>query len=694
MLKQVTLFFNTGFNSINFPADPQTLYLFENKNYPVMDLVQENFLSAIKIKATEEEILDADYLRIGDAYYSIEGYAMNSVDVVSLAITQNAILSVGGLNELEFITGEVYRSTALNHIDMDFDDYRIQDELLSYSERRPTKKYRAYSKKDNIAGGVSYEKGWYGSASDWYEAHGSGYDLDIYTSMYDDTVPEKPSDLEIQEVLGEEGAAAWSTLQTAWIGRREFETVITMSGHDIAHATDIRFEMPAVSMYTGPGILNAALVMNGFGINNFIIDSYTIPRDFVDVISTNGHILELNGKSNRARIGLGLNYEEVLDPDRKLRNLNPIIREVIANQAIEVTIESMMTGESNTLPLSDVDVEKFPNGLRRINIDMIADPSPNGCPYYKLVVKDHYGESGTVEGNAVDTMLGSIRGATWMPNPLLFERSGFTRDMTSAKVNQAYRRTMFDNSKEYDYSMYFNNLTGKIANTASLGAIQAYDAEANLQQAYRDNLYYGMNKRTADNSLAISLNKDQRLLNAHSTNSGLQMNAMMNAAGNVVSAGQDWHAIQSSQLLSHGNMQAQYAAEMLQLGLAHPGRELELRFPISDNGQLLLGNGIMVNIRSINETDLDRYIRALQLYGVACNGKMDIQFVTRYNNEPYHYIQAHGVSVKYSENASRVRKINKQLLSAITDMFAVGFRVWYEKPTDESYKKMYVEEDQ
>lgn len=700
MLKQVTLFFNTGFNSINFPADPQTLYLFDNTQYPVMDLVQENFLSAIKIKASEDEILDADYLRIGDAYYSVEGYVMTSQDIAMLSVTQNAILSVGGIDKLEYITGEVFRSTAINHLDVDSTNYALQDELLTYSERRPTRKFAAYGNDygdDFDDGGIAYENKWYGGVNEWAMDHDTEpYDQDIYTSLYDDEVPEKPSDIEAEELLGESGAAAWATLQTAWIDKKKFDTTITIRGLDMSSRDDINYDMPGVSMYTGYKILNAAIVMNGFGISNFIIDSYTIPRDFVDIESSNGHITRLYGKCNRATLPIGDRYENLIG-SKLVSDLDNKIMNIIANQVIDVTIESMTTGDTNTVRLSDIQivgtgVETDP---RSIAIDLMADPSPTGCPYYKLLVKDRYGGTVATDGNPIDTLLGSIRGATWLSNPLLFERTGFARDLASAQINQGLRRTMFDNSKEYQTSMYFNNLAGKIANTASMGAIDAYDINANTAQAFRDNYYDKLINSTETNYLEMGYRGSQRTSNANAANNKIQFGGIVNAVGNVVSAGRDWHAVMQSQELAHENMKAQYAAEMMQLGLSHPGRELVMRFPISDNTQLAIGNGIMISVKSISRRDLDRYVRTLQQYGVACYGKMDKMMVKRYDDEPYNYIQAHGVTVKYQDqNGNNRRKINKQLLSAITDMFTVGFRLWYEKPDEFAYQRMYVKEDQ
>lgn len=692
MLKQITLFFNTGFNAINFPANPQTLYLFENRQYPVMDLVQENFLSSIKIKATEDDIIDADYLRIGNAYYSINSYVMTSTDVVSFSVTQNAILSVGGIDELEYITGEVSRSTALDYIDMNFEDYTLQDELLSYSERRPTVRTRAFDNMSNVPlHQATYKYPWPGDEA---EA------VNIYTSVYDDNVPEEPSETDKNALLGEAGAAIWNTLETAWVGARTFDTFIHMVGHDAMQSSNIVYEMPGVSMYTGAPILYAARVMNGFGINNFILDSYSIPAGFVDCnIGYSGHVTDLIGKSNRAYVSLGLDYESVLGKDWQLRELNPIIKDVIANQAIEVTIESMVNGANNTVRMAELSRHANPGAAENnvfIGVDMIADPSPTGAPYFKLVTKERYGDSGTVDGNVIDIMMGSIRGATWMRNPILFDGYGKNRDMLLLDSQNALRSTMFEHSVDYQDSAYWNDIYGRVVNTATLGLVDTYKGNANWENAHASNTYdFLLNwDGKATTEADIMTRAHQRLSGANSSNLGIGVGFFTTALGNIVQSGQSRDLMQAGRTQSIADMGAQRNAELQQFAITHPGFQFELRYPISDNGQLLYGNGIMITVRSMSENDLNRYIRILQQYGIACTGKMNRLLVSRFNNEPYHYIQAQGVTVKYADDATVKRKINKQLLTAIGDMFAAGFRIWYEKPEDDSYKRMYVKEEE
>lgn len=694
MNKSITLYFNTGFNAINFPANPEMLMLFDHKDYPAMDLVQENFLSSIRIKAFEDEIIDADYLQIGNAYYSIDAYLMSSSDIVTFSISQNAILSVGGIDELEYITGEVARSTAIDFIDMNFDDYTIKDELLSYSERRPNLKLTAFGTDYDLLSDVEYEKKWYGSADKWYEDNGNSYLLPIMTSMYDDEVPEEPDPSERDDLLGKEGAAVWSTLETAWISARRFETTIRLVGHDIAHATDLGYTMPAVSMYSGRKIYDAALVMYGFGKDDFIIDSYTIPKDFVDYEINGGHVIQLIGKSNRANISLGPKYDRVLD-DTQYENLNPIIREIIANQVIEVSIESVATGASNTVPFSELSSDTVGSvELKQIYIDMIADPSPNGCPYYKMVVKDRYGTTGTTDGNVIDIMLGSIRGASWMNNPLPFSGYGRTRDDLLRYTQNALRKTMYANSVEYQDDVLYENGMQRGINTGTFGIVKGYQANTNISNARVNNAYDLIQHYDGDNLDEILWRGHQRMTNARASNMGLNLGFVINGVGNLTGHMAESSIIDSEQHMAFQNIAAQYNAEIKQNAITHRGFDYELKFPISDNGQLLYGNGILINIKSMSKRDLTRYIRVLQQFGIACTGKMNRVLVSRFNNEPYHYIQAVGVSVKYADDALRKRKINKRLLTAISAMFEAGFRIWYEKPEDTSYQKMYVKEVQ
>ena len=77
---------NTGFNSVNIPDSPALLDSFaidgitpnfQYQDLPVLDLNQERFLPYVKVRCSWSDIKDADFCRIGDFFYAIDGMFMH-----------------------------------------------------------------------------------------------------------------------------------------------------------------------------------------------------------------------------------------------------------------------------------------------------------------------------------------------------------------------------------------------------------------------------------------------------------------------------------------------------------------------------------------------------------------------------------------------------------------------------------------
>ena len=118
-----TLYYNTGYNSINTPDSLETLnaeFMTTAKDFPALDILQIMPLSSISLKITsEDDVIDADYLILtgkGEnqtfskrAVYSVEGYTLTSPDVAVLAITLNPFLTLGGTRSVHFLDGVTIR---------------------------------------------------------------------------------------------------------------------------------------------------------------------------------------------------------------------------------------------------------------------------------------------------------------------------------------------------------------------------------------------------------------------------------------------------------------------------------------------------------------------------------------------------------------------------------------------------------
>lgn len=133
---QARLYYDTGFNSINVPDSEATLVRASGniRTFSTMDILQRYFLSKITIRAFEDDVINADYLKIYDenneskyAFYSINGYTMTSGDVVDLAVVMDPLLSCGGIENIDFLDGMTKR----HHVSDDtYGAYQEDDPLL------------------------------------------------------------------------------------------------------------------------------------------------------------------------------------------------------------------------------------------------------------------------------------------------------------------------------------------------------------------------------------------------------------------------------------------------------------------------------------------------------------------------------------------------------------------------------------
>lgn len=105
MTYDITLYFATGYDTINIPVSPATLQnaARSTKTYPGNYLVQNTDFTSITIADTFDNIKDADYCRIGtDRYYAVTGINMLSDATAELTLQMDYILSMGGIYDNNF----------------------------------------------------------------------------------------------------------------------------------------------------------------------------------------------------------------------------------------------------------------------------------------------------------------------------------------------------------------------------------------------------------------------------------------------------------------------------------------------------------------------------------------------------------------------------------------------------------------
>lgn len=113
-LRNTRLYYNTGFNAGNTPGN---ISILNQANYIDLEQhwdYQDYFLSSIKLKATWDQVKNADYLNYGDGYYWITGVTMHNTNTAELFLQLDALATLGGAESLTYTSGMLKRAHPLS----------------------------------------------------------------------------------------------------------------------------------------------------------------------------------------------------------------------------------------------------------------------------------------------------------------------------------------------------------------------------------------------------------------------------------------------------------------------------------------------------------------------------------------------------------------------------------------------------
>ena len=110
MSYNVTVYRNTGFNVRNIPASAAVLNAIQDKvTVPAVEVMQERFLSNIRVSASWAQVKDADYCSVGGFYYFVNNVAMLATDVAELSLSTDGLTSIGGVSNVTVLDGQTER---------------------------------------------------------------------------------------------------------------------------------------------------------------------------------------------------------------------------------------------------------------------------------------------------------------------------------------------------------------------------------------------------------------------------------------------------------------------------------------------------------------------------------------------------------------------------------------------------------
>lgn len=442
-VRNVRLYQNTGFDIINAPAIPSLLDSFTYVDIPAINALQITRLSSVCIKATEEQVTNADYCRISDgthnAYYAVTDYHMEKPDTCTLSIVMDNMLTAGGItganwDVLDGITERHHIATA-------------NDTLFAYTEEDP---FLVPSKPL----GIHYEQAYEGKATNSSDS----------MTLIEATVPLD----EIGNTTATPEAVAYTTTGGEECVVPKLPKLATHS--KAAMYDEILGSTPITTVNPGTGYFNALTTdiqegiarVRDLGIESgSIISQVIIPNEYIDMNNTSyhgNHTSEISKITGKKSIGhtLSANFNFIYGTAHNKR-----VYAGICNKYGILAI-----GSGNSVEFNPEDI--FGTGDSQPSIGVIVDPRPSGKPYFRYV---------KYKGSTSNFFLNCIAGLNWQNVPLVYtDKSGSEIDTIRFNTEQsiknqnmevAVQRSALEALNPLDFKAEKGGLIGSIANDLS-----------------------------------------------------------------------------------------------------------------------------------------------------------------------------------------------------------------------------------
>ena len=626
---KVTLFKNTGINSVNTIDKPSRLYEYipnsmygaiaESIELPTLDILQAEFLSTVKVRATRNEVKDADFLMLKNTedenevfFYSIDSFTSTSVDVQTLSITFDALLTlsnmVGGVENIEFLDGIVERHH-VNKADDIYGAYTEDDPLLI-----PSKELGLIAKQ---------------MFNPVYNAEGNPTDV----------IP-KPIILATAELTDVNTTAKTYT-----------DTVtaqsVTLPNPPGTVVTPTTFTMP-MSDGSGNSYTNKAACcydydhssvklvlkyLKALGVErSSIAASYSLVQNF-DFVGSPGQPgdFTMNGvyKEQPMLEDFAFEYDTDVKNKRVLYgNINKYeIVSVASGVRMEFKPEDLCTGDNN---------EK----LSVPTICRTTDPRPEGRPYYNF--KYYRG----INQSRHDYFSNAVPGMQWPSVPIVY---------TGASGS-------YLNEIRYDTERAGSRLSA---------------------QQQIDSMNYNLGESRAQRTIGLASGGMNTIGNTIS-NPASAMSNITNYASQVFQASADQAFDATRAQFNKAQLEERYAynakKELQELKIGNTIVAPDVHFPNSETLRDFLGNGIYVIQYRPQPSDRRKLDKILTMYGYKDTKVLEnSDFSGRLY---FNYVKANSVSI--GNKASSI-PIPLWIRSAAATQIANGVRVWHKLPNVEAY---------
>lgn len=595
------LYHNTGFTVSNPPA---TLSVLESAaksitEGPELQIVQPYPLTYIDIPGSYADIMNVDYVKVGDYIYAAEPLPMPAGDVVTLSLVFEPIPTFAG--SFSVVSGMTERTT--QHSD-EFGEYCQNDPLTSPMEPLQLDTRLLFN-------------GAYWSGTAWEYTT-------ICATMVDFSKAQETS----------EGSGEYTFPGVTFTDPYNAENSVTTPSipcNSDTRKTTVKTTIGGTE-YTLPISPGSVLAP---------VESFDKVKDLLRSLGAEGSVKLYNVPdpfTDAAHDGGDTSYYTTLTAAEKTANGFDIEYATVKNKRVlygEYNQWGLLTasGSRKEYPVEDILEEDGTSP----KVVMVADPRPDGKPYYRYHTYKRNHSGGTF-------FLCAVPGAPWEQLPIVW--TGASQSWI-AQQDAAYQQ-----------------LTGYAA--------QQYSLKGQQIQYERQ-----MSDLAAGNGVAPGLpSADTNAAGAASLIS-TALRGVLTDIRDSKRAAQDYQRTRAYQVASYNTARQK---ELLDYGYSQSAVAPELSMPYqSDLARDIMGNGVIMYRYRYSTNDINRIDKLLTMYGYKISRPVALTDIyPTGKTSGFVYFQAQGITL----TSDTVPKWGLELLE---EQLAAGARIWWQRPDPSLY---------
>lgn len=700
------LFYNTGFNSVNIPDSELTLRQAADniKMFPALDILQPTGQTSVRLKALYEQVIGADYLLLRSqeqpelyCFYAITSAPiMTSVDVATLYIVEDPLLTAGGIDNIEFLDG----ITSRHHIALEDDEFGAFIEDDPYLTLTETPDYYTLDLFDT------------GTMGEWQSVDGPVMVITATTNL-EEMSPSYMSKMTTGDPITGSGpdyvfsggnsyvyrpTAPTETTQFADI-KPTFSTMLTagntneespIEGRDeypdgaIGYSVNYENGVEAFGQYDLISLKNEINTMVGLGLESVVVDAVMLPKSYCK-FERSLNVPYSDGWYSRGKPNIGCiqavgsfymaeNNEFEYEYDTEIQN-----KRVLYGKYNNYSLIAKATGSSIELSPEDF---KYNKGEDSYTIEWGKSPVPiclpdirtQGRPYFNFAHVKTSGDS---------FMNGAISGSQW-------RKASITVSVKSGAIADEANFRRVQNEKDF-WASNVGQFLNQGGDAGVSGMLQYAKDQSNLLVPIAEtgfNTVFG-----AGEGILSGAGPESGLMAAASGVRGILSQANTNKARQQATETFN-RAVWDEHLRAQREGTSAYDAAMAGDPLALPQyqREREKALEVASfmqnvsifdpgfkintecNLRDINGNGAYFLRKTPTQKDRLRHDKILTQFGYKITEPITTAMLK--NRRKFNYIQAGGVSVEFINSTY----YGKYLKERVADVFSTGVRIWHTKP--------------